>query len=377
MIKAGGDGNFGQNSFFYDAAEGLLASAILLVAEFCPPETQHIGSVFNIIQGMLVPDMTGQPRFLSLFRKLPPEHKAVQLAASALNSSEQAISSVLSTAMSRLISFLDSEMEQLLCFDTDIDAETFCSQKSAVFVVLPEEDTSKYFFVSLLIQELYRELLMLADEQGGKLQRRVVFFCDELGTLPKIESLELIFSAARSRGLLMVPIIQSPLQLQRNYGKEGAAIITENCQDVIFGGFAPMSSTAEEISKAMGTRTVLTGSVSKGQKESSASRSLQMTSRALMSPDELRNLPRGQFILLKTGHHPMQMRLRLFLEWGISFEGEYLPEERTVQKVAYADCEMLERAITKSRMHGVKGQRSVDLSEEGVGEDGIPVVGVP
>ena len=49
---------------------------------------------------------------------------------------------VMSTALSRLNAFLDTELEQLLCFDTEIDAETFCNQKSAIFVIMPEENPS-------------------------------------------------------------------------------------------------------------------------------------------------------------------------------------------------------------------------------------------
>ena len=120
----------------------------------------------------------------------------------------------------------------MLCFSTKIDAEKFCREKSAVFVVLPEEDSSKYFMVSLLVQQMYREILVVADGQGGALKNRVMFFLDELGSLPKIESLELMFSAARSRRLSIVGIIQSYGQLERNYGKEGCSIILDNAQDL-------------------------------------------------------------------------------------------------------------------------------------------------
>ncbi len=84
--------------------------------------------------------------------------------------------SVLSTALSRLNSFLDSELEQILCFDTAIDAEQFCKKKTAVFLVMPEEDNTKYFIISLILQQLYREILVVADENGGKLDNRVVFY---------------------------------------------------------------------------------------------------------------------------------------------------------------------------------------------------------
>ena len=88
-------------------------------------------------------------------KKLPPEHKTKWFAGAALNTGDQAMQSVMSTAMSRLNAFLDSELEQILCFDTAIDAEKFCSNKSAIFIVLPEENPTTYFMVSLLLQQLY------------------------------------------------------------------------------------------------------------------------------------------------------------------------------------------------------------------------------
>ena len=120
-------------------------------------------------------------------------------------------------------------LEQVLCFDSAIDAETFASQKSAIFLILPEEDPSKNFMAGLMIQTLARELFSVADENGGKLKNRVILFCDELGTMPPFDILPL-FSAGRSRKLTLVPIIQSLAQLEKNYGKEGAEIITDNCR---------------------------------------------------------------------------------------------------------------------------------------------------
>ena len=90
----------------------------------------------------------------------------------------------MSTALSRLNGFLDSELEQILCFDTELDAERFCNEKSAFFVVMPEENPNTFFMVSLIIQQLYREILAVADEHGGKLKNRCVFFADEFGTIP-------------------------------------------------------------------------------------------------------------------------------------------------------------------------------------------------
>ena len=348
----GDDSNRGQNAFFYDAAEGLLTSVILMLAEFLPPdeehpqERRHIVSVFKLVQDLLEPSkVKGKSHFQLLIGKLPPDHKARWFAGAALNSAEQAMASVMSTVLSRLNAFLDSELEQVLCFDSAIDAEKFASEKSAIFLILPEEDTTKNFMAGLMIQNLSRELFAVADENGGKLQNRVVLYCDEFGTMPPFDVLPL-FSAGRSRRLTLVPIIQSLAQLEKNYGKEGSEIIQDNCQDTIFGGFAPNSQTAEVLSKALGNRTVLSGSVSRGKND--PSQSLQMMERPLLTPDELKSIPKGNFIVQKTGQHPMRTRLRLFLEWGITFEKPYIVPERADRAVAYANREDLEHNLPKS-----------------------------
>lgn len=354
LINTTGDSSqYGQNAYFYDAAEGLLTSMLLLVAEYLPTEDaegkpieeRHIVSVFKLVQELLAPSgVKGKNQFQLLLTKLPPDHKAKWFAGAALNTSEQAMMSVISTVLSRLNAFLDSEMEQILCFDTAIDAETFCNKKSAIFIVLPEEDQTKYFMVSLILQNLYREILTVADENGGRLKNRVVFFADELGTCPPIQSLELMFSASRSRGLMLVPIVQSITgQLQKNYGREGSEVIVDNCQVLISGGFAPASQTAVELSKALGSRTVMSGSISRGKND--PSQSLQMIERPLMTPDELKSMPKGSFIVAKTGVHPMQVRLRLFLDWGIKFDKFYEVPERAQRPVAYASKQELEAAI--------------------------------
>ena len=355
--------SYGQNAFFYDAAEGLLASVILLTAEFCPPEKRHIVSVFKLLQDLMAPSpIKNRSLFQLLMDKLPSEHKAKWFAGAALNSAEQAMASVLSTAMSRLNAFLDSEMEQILCFDSTLDTETFCTSKAAIFIVLPEEDTTKYFMVSLFLQQLYRELLTIADEHGGKLPNRVMVFADEIGTIPKIESMEMMFSAGRSRRISMVPIIQSFAQLQKNYGKEGSGIIIDNCQDILFGGFAPNSESAEILSKALGNRTVLSGSISRGRND--PSQSLQMMSRPLMSPEELKTLPKGHFILAKTGNCPMQTELPLFLKWGIRFGDAYEVPERSARAVSYADRFELEQEIVRRRDDDMEDGGFTDLPAE-------------
>ena len=330
--------NFAQNQYFYDAAEGVLTAVILLLAEYqidgVLRERRHIVSVFKLVQELLAPSiLPSKNEFQLLMDRLPEEHKAKWFSGSALTAAEQSMASVMSTVLSRLNTFLDSELEQVLCFDSTIDAESFAAKKSSIFQILPEEDQTKNFLAGLMIQTLSRELFSVADEHDGKLPCRVVFFCDELGTMPAFDILPL-FSAGRSRRLTLVPIIQTLAQLEKNYGKEGAEILADNCQDTIFGGFAPNSQTAEVLSKALGSRTVMSGSISRGK--SDPNQSIQMIERPLMTPDELKSIPKGHFIVMKTGTHPMQARLRLFLEWGITFGAAYQVPQQAARKVYYA-----------------------------------------
>ena len=350
IISPEGSSQYGDNAFFYESAEGVLAAIVMLLAEFILPEKdgtekRHIVSAFKLVQDLLAAPGGGRGKngFHVLMDMLPSVHKARWVAGAALTAADQAMASVMSTVLSKLNAFLDSELEQVICRDNPIDAERFASSKCAIFVVIPEEDPTKNFIASLMIQNLSRELFSVADENRGRLKNRVVIYADEFGTMPPFDVLSL-FSAGRSRGLTLVPIIQSLAQLEKNYGKEGAEIVCDNCQDTIFGGFAPQSKTAEALSSALGSRTVLSGSVSQGKE---SSQSLQMIERPLMTPDELKSVPKGEFVVMKTGAHPMRTRLRLFLDWGITFEKDCPTPKPVVRRVAYAGCEELIANIRK------------------------------
>ena len=189
IIAPKGDEDRGQNDYFYKAAEGVVASVILLLAEFLPPdskhptERRHLVSVFILIQQLLAPSgVRGKIYFKQLMDMLPPHHRARNLASSALESSDQATASAMSTALAQMNTFMDIALEQVICFDSNVDAKKFAKEKTAIFLVLPEEDRTKNFMAGLMIQNLSKELFELAEKGNGRLPNRVVFFCDEFGT---------------------------------------------------------------------------------------------------------------------------------------------------------------------------------------------------
>lgn len=362
IINAGTSGDYGANAFFYDAAEGLLTACILLVCEYAKPEEQHIISVYKLIQalsGSSNSDGVSETEVKKLLDLLPPDSKIRMFAGSAAEGGGDSQASVMSTAMSRLISFLDSETEQILCFKSEIDAEEFCSQKTMLILTMPEENPTRFFMVSLVVQELYRELLTIADQHGGRVPGtegfkgktpRIVFFMDEFGTLPPIDSASMMFSAARSRNIFFVPIVQGTIQLEKNYKREGAKIIRDNCQLQMFTGIAPSSSDADEFSKMLGTYTAKGGSVSHPGNGKNNSKTDSMVSVNLMTADAIRTMNRGDFVVMRTGDHPIKCHFDLFLDWGIP---PYKTSEARVamkaQKVQYTSRDAIEAAIINER----------------------------
>lgn len=129
----------------------------------------------------------------------------------------------------------------------------------------------------------------------------------------------------------------------------------------MFGGFAPNSQSAEVLSKALGEQTVLSGSISNGRDRS---QSLQMIGRPLMTVDELKSMPKGQFIVMKTGTHPMISKLKLFFKWGIKFEEEYKLPDKTARNVSYKERDELIRDIEIKYPQKKKDMLPVEFEEE-------------
>ncbi|PYG86610.1 type IV secretion system protein VirD4 [Ruminiclostridium sufflavum DSM 19573] len=108
----------------------------------------------------------------------------------------------------------------------------------------------------------------------------------------------------------------------------------------------------------------MSGSISRGKND--PSQSLQMIERPLLTADELKSLPKGNFVVMKTGVHPMKTKLRLFLDWGITFEKAYETEEKSHRKVYYADKEELEENIIRQTMAlDMEDEETEDNTEQG------------
>lgn len=87
-----------------------------------------------------------------------------------------------------------------------------------------------------------------------------------------------------------------------------------------------------------------------------------MIERSLMTPDELKSIPKGNFVIMKTGVHPVKTKLHLFLDWGIRFTKPYVIEEKANRKVVYADKRTLEENIINSQTdYLIEDDEGVDI----------------
>ena len=163
----------------------------------------------------------------------------------------------------------------------------------------------------------------------------------------------MMFSASRSRRLQIVPIIQSFSQLEKNYGKEGAEIIIDKYPAHHLRRLCSSKHFCGNPVQSLGSRTVMSGSVSRSKND--PSESLQMIERPLMTPDELKSMPKGQFVVMKTGFYPMKVKLKLFFKWGIQFD------EKNPYAVADQGNRKVEYASKKDIMDGIVKKYRLDL----------------
>lgn len=377
IIHLEGFKNAGQNQFFYTSAEGVIAGVTLLVSEFCSSKERHIVSVFKVIRQLMevIPEsVTGKnpmPRlYLSeLYTLLPDDHTAKDLLAPTATSEFKTIASVMSTAMSVMLRFIDKEIEQILCFDDGFNIDKFVEGKSFIFFVVDEKAESKNFMVNLIVRQIYGELLKRAEsEPKNRLPHRVIQWLDEFGTYSKINGAEQMFSAGRSRNIITVPIIQNLAQLDDKYGKDAARIIKNSCQNVMFSYQAPTSDDSVTFSKALGTKTVTVGSVTRqnGYANNHSSVNLNMKERNLMNPDEIARMRKGEWIFMKAGMNPSQQKLYKTEDWGIRLEDEYHPKERSNRTVEYANRDKLLQAVREKYYFGYSAPKDISTEDNPV-----------
>jgi len=306
------------SEYFNETAKGLIISLILLVALYGDKYESHIISVFHLIIELNGLETNGkgtreelQKNKLDELLKEIGNDKLIAYAGASMKADSKTSMNIFSSALGKLASFIDSELEQMVCFHSEeINDIDFIKEPTAIFLICPDENTTRHFFASLFIRYFLNDLIEQAEDNDGILSRQVQLFWDEFGNMPPIKDVDTIFTAVRSRGIRVLISLQSWKQLEKNYTSTKAKIIMEAIQMTFYTYLGSANTeTAKTISEIIGSATIQSGSKSVG-KHSSTTKT--MTGRKLMTIDEINSMPRGECILLKNGHRPFKLKLTLY-----------------------------------------------------------------
>lgn len=197
-----------------------------------------------------------------------------------------------------------------ICTDDTIDLRELGSEKKvALFVVTPDTTTAYNFLAAVMFQQCFQILVDIADHRPDKrLPRHLRFLLDEFPNIGMIPDFQILISTIRSRDIACTLIYQSLNQLKSQY-KDDWATIYENCDSMIVLGAGGNPENLEFFSKALGKATieVMNTSENKGS-QGSYTKSYQALGRELMTPEEIRTMPRNWCLLMISGVAPFYSR---------------------------------------------------------------------
>lgn len=188
--------------------------------------------------------------------------------------------------------------------ESDFNLQDVGREKIALFIILPDEKSTYYSLASLLVSQLYEQLVKVADRRGGRLERRVNFILDEFGNFTAIPDFATKLTVGGGRGIRFNLFLQDFAQLDDKYGKEQSKIIRGNCDNWIYLK-SNDRDTLKEISERLGNYTVSTYSLSSStslRSSGSSSQSVNLTSRSLLTPDEVKKIERPYSLVMSDGN---------------------------------------------------------------------------
>lgn len=309
------------SQYFNETSKGLITALILLVSEYGEENERHIISVFKLIIELNGLDEGSteslQKNKLNELLKSIDNDRIINFAGPSMKADVRTSMNIFSSALGKLVSFIDAELEQLVCgHSPELNSIDFIKQSTAIFLVCPDENTTRHFFASLFIRNMLNELIGQAEKNPShQLTRPVLNLWDEWGNMPPIKDVDSLFTAARSRGVRSLVSVQSLRQMELRYNKTLTDVIKDSCQIVLFTFVSPLAGeTAKLLSAALSDRTVRSGSVSRSEGKPSST-TFSMVKKPLMSPDEIIHLPFGRWVLMKAGCRPTKTRLNRYQDY--------------------------------------------------------------
>lgn len=299
-----------SNDPFWDTAASMLLLALVFYLHYeAPEDEQNFAMIMEMLRAGAIEDEE-EPRpspLDNLFSELEyenPDHIALKYYHSYHSGSAKTLKSIQITLAARLEKFNLESLASLTSTD-ELELETLGEKKTALFALIPDNDTSFNFLVSILYTQLFQQLFYSADHiHGGSLPIPVHFLIDEFANVSLPDDFDKILSVMRSRSVSVSIILQNLAQLKALFEKQWESIVG-NCDEFLYLG-GNEQSTHKYVSELLGKSTIDTNTYGKSEGRSgSYSTNYQISGRELLTPDEVRMLDNRYAILFIRGERPV------------------------------------------------------------------------
>lgn len=329
ILNVANQGQKGSDPFWDQAAEAYIKSALYAMC-YDPSFALNEKTFYNLVKTLVAFQDAAADRAGSFSQTDPMYEWMVRVEKNtginmteqyalikSAGPSEKTLGSILATAWAKLDPIMN-DILYIITKSSEIDFREFGERPSVLYIILPDETRVFDFFVSILVDFAYAELVQEARKKDGTLPVPVWFILDEFGNLPRINDMDKKYSVARSRRIHFLIILQAYSQLYNVYGQETAKTLLSNITTTIYLGTTDLE-TAKSISESLGVTTVKTDSVSYSKERS---KSASTTQRPLLTPDEVMRIRQPQdpggppeALIMEIGKLPMRSVLEDMSTW--------------------------------------------------------------
>lgn len=320
-------GSQSQDPFWDQAAMMLLLALVFFLHYEAPPEEQNFPMVMEMIRSGEVKEdddgfMSPLDRLFARLADRQPDHIALKYYRNYRSGSGKTLKSIQITLVARLEKFNLDSLAAITQSD-EMELDKLGEKKTAIYAVIPDNDSSYNFIVGMLYTQLFQQLYYSADvKHGGRLPVHVHFVMDEFANVALPDEFDKLLSTMRSREISVSIIIQNLAQLKKLFEKEWESIVG-NCDEFLYLG-GNEQSTHEYVSKLLGKETIdmNTYGQSKGR-NGNYSTNWQITGRELMTPDEVRIMDNKYALLFIRGERPiMDLKYDILKHPNIKFSAD-------------------------------------------------------
>lgn len=295
--------------FWDNAAQMLLLALIFYLKYEAPEDEQNFAMVMEMLRAGDVDEDNNMPSPLdNLFydlEKTDPNHIALKYYRSYHSGAAKTLKSIQITLAARLEKFNLESLAALTITD-ELELNTLGEKKTAIFALIPDNDTSFNFLVSILYTQLFQQLFEVADKKyGGSLPVHVHFLMDEFANVSLPDDFDKILSVMRSRGVSVSIILQNLAQLKALFEKQWESIVG-NCDEFVYLG-GNEQATHKYVSELLGKETIDTNTYGQSYGiRGNYTKNDQQAGRELLTPDEVRMLDNQYALLFIRGERPVK-----------------------------------------------------------------------